>query len=169
MAVVPELLKCLRNPYRAVRHLSSRCLAVFSSLDSVTIMQAVVDHILPMLNATDNDTCRQGAAEAIACIIEKLQFDIVPYIVLLVIPLLGKLFIIKNFYVCVILISVVICLEYYISDILVLCLCFDDSDKKMLPCPDTSKKMLVNIYCNYYVYSFFYNKILVKEITVKSL
>ncbi|XP_075232109.1 TATA-binding protein-associated factor 172-like isoform X2 [Lycorma delicatula] len=91
MAIVPELLKCLRNPYRAIRHLSSRCLAVLSSLDSVKIMQAVVDYILPMLNTTDDDTCRQGAAEAIACIIEKLQFDIVPYIVLLVIPLLGRM------------------------------------------------------------------------------
>lgn len=95
MAIVPELLKCLRNPYRAIRHLSSRCLAVLSTLDSVKIMQAVVDYILPMLNTTDDDTCRQGAAEAIACIIEKLQFDIVPYIVLLVIPLLGKFFRLK--------------------------------------------------------------------------
>lgn len=90
MSVVPHLLICLKNSYRAVRHLSSRCLAVLASLDSVAIMQAVVDNILPLLNAIDNDTCRQGAAEALACIIEKLQFNVVPYIVLLVIPLLGK-------------------------------------------------------------------------------
>lgn len=48
--------------------------------------------VLPLLGATDCDTNRQGAAECVACIVDTLQFDIVPYVVLLVVPLLGKLF-----------------------------------------------------------------------------
>lgn len=46
---------------------------------------------MPLLGATDSDTNRQGAVEAVACIVEALQFDIVPYVVLLVVPLLGRM------------------------------------------------------------------------------
>ncbi|XP_039291094.1 TATA-binding protein-associated factor 172 [Nilaparvata lugens] len=55
------------------------------------LMTAVVERVLPLLAATHCDSSRQGAAEAIACLIDKLQFNIVPYVVLLVIPLLGRM------------------------------------------------------------------------------
>ena len=47
--------------------------------------------MLSKLGSTDNDIDRQGAVEAIACIVEALQFDIVPYVVLLIVPLLGRM------------------------------------------------------------------------------
>ncbi|XP_018335221.1 TATA-binding protein-associated factor 172 [Agrilus planipennis] len=81
----------LSHPYRAVRHLASRCLAVLAKLDSVPVMELVVSKVLPMLAATDSTFDRQGAVEAIACIVDTLQFDIVPYVVLLVVPLLGRM------------------------------------------------------------------------------
>lgn len=81
----------LSHPYRAVRHLASRCLAAFAKLDSVCVMEMIVKKVLPLLGATDSDTNRQGAVESIACIVEALQFDIVPYVVLLVVPLLGRM------------------------------------------------------------------------------
>lgn len=87
---MPPLLACLCHPYRAVRHLASRCLAVLATLDTVTVMSAIIGKILPSLGAADNVTRRQGAAEALTCITDRLQFDIVPYIVLLIVPLLGK-------------------------------------------------------------------------------
>lgn len=34
---------------------------------------------------------RQGAVEAIACIVDELKYDIIPYVVLLVVPLLGRM------------------------------------------------------------------------------
>lgn len=43
------------------------------------------------MGAIDCDIDRQGAVEAIACIVEALQFDIIPYVVLLVVPLLGRM------------------------------------------------------------------------------
>lgn len=91
LPILPPLLACLCHPYRAVRHLASRCLAVLATLNSVTVMSAVVTKILPSLGAADNITRRQGAAEALACITDKLRFDIVPYIVLLIVPLLGRM------------------------------------------------------------------------------
>lgn len=86
-----RLCVLLSHPYRAVRHLASRCLAVFAKLDSVTVMELIVSYVLPKLGAIDCDIDRQGAVEAVACIIETLQFDIIPYVVLLVVPLLGRM------------------------------------------------------------------------------
>ncbi|EFA08205.1 TATA-binding protein-associated factor 172-like Protein [Tribolium castaneum] len=86
-----RLCVLLSHPYRAVRHLASRCLAVFAKLDSVRVMEVIVETVLPKLGAIDCDIDRQGAVEAIACIIETLQFDIIPYVVLLVVPLLGRM------------------------------------------------------------------------------
>lgn len=86
-----RLCVLLSHPYRAVRHLASRCLAAFAKLDSVKVMELIVSIVLPKLGVTDTDIDRQGAVEAIACIVEALQFDIIPYVVLLVVPLLGRM------------------------------------------------------------------------------
>lgn len=53
-------------------------------------MTTIIKNVLPLLDAADCDTKRKGAIEAVVCIVEKLQFNIVPYIVLLIVPLLGK-------------------------------------------------------------------------------
>lgn len=50
----------------------------------------VMDEVVPLLSSIESLIKRQGAAEAIACIINKLQFEIVPYVVLLIVPLLGE-------------------------------------------------------------------------------
>ena len=87
---LPRLCLLLTHPYRAVRHMAARCLGTLACLSSVPVMTHVVDKVLPLLGAVDSDIRRQGAVEALASISEKLQFSIVPYIVLLVVPLLGE-------------------------------------------------------------------------------
>ncbi|VEN44259.1 unnamed protein product [Callosobruchus maculatus] len=86
-----RLCVLLSHPYKAVRHLASRCLAAFAKLNSVSVMEYIVSMVLPKLGATDCDIDRQGAVEAIACIVDALQFDIIPYVVLLIVPLLGRM------------------------------------------------------------------------------
>ncbi|KAK7868472.1 hypothetical protein R5R35_011216 [Gryllus longicercus] len=88
---LPHLSVLLSHPYRAVRHMAARCLGTLSSLASVPVMSSVVTSVLPLLGASESDTQRQGAVEALACIVEKLQLNIIPYIVLLVVPLLGRM------------------------------------------------------------------------------
>lgn len=94
MELLPIFIKLLIHPYSAVRHIAARCLAASVELDSVNTITAVIKEVLPLLDAADCDTKRKGAIEAVVCIVDKFQFDIVPYIVLLIIPLLG---IINNF------------------------------------------------------------------------
>ncbi|XP_050421403.1 TATA-binding protein-associated factor 172 [Adelges cooleyi] len=91
LELLPFFTKLLMNPYSAIRHMAARCIASSLDLDAVFTMTAVIKDILPLLDAADNDVLRKGAIEAVACVVDKLQFDIVPYIVLLMIPILGRL------------------------------------------------------------------------------
>lgn len=88
--MVEQLCELLRHPYKAVRHLAARCIATLAALDTPVVMTAVVRHVLPQLAAPDCVARRQGAVECLACIADKLQLQMVPYIVLFVVPLLGK-------------------------------------------------------------------------------
>lgn len=71
--------------------MSARCIAALSLLNTEHVMQVIVNTIVPLLAVTDCDIKREGAAEAIFCVVDRLQLGIIPYVVLLVIPLLGKL------------------------------------------------------------------------------
>ncbi|RWS05521.1 TATA-binding protein-associated factor 172-like protein [Dinothrombium tinctorium] len=89
--LLPSLCICLGNVHSAIRHMASRCLGVLSTVITTETMNTVVVEIMGMLGATDSDIKRQGAVEAIYCIIEKLRIAIVPYIVLLIVPMLGRM------------------------------------------------------------------------------
>lgn len=47
--------------------------------------------MVPLLGDTTNDTRRRGAAEACYHIVDRLKLDIIPYIVILVIPIMGRM------------------------------------------------------------------------------
>ncbi|KAI5107880.1 TATA-binding protein-associated factor 172, partial [Silurus meridionalis] len=88
------LCACLRHPYTAVRHMAARCVGVFSKIATMETMNCFLEKVLPWFGAIDDSTKQEGAIEAMACILcvmEQLDVDIVPYIVLLVVPVLGRM------------------------------------------------------------------------------
>ncbi|XP_073832127.1 histone acetyltransferase 1 [Musca autumnalis] len=89
--LLPALGSLIGHPLKAVRHMAARCVATLSSLDPCRIMDFVVNHIMILLPKVENPIERQGAIETIERVVEKLQIKIVPYIVLLVVPLLGAM------------------------------------------------------------------------------
>lgn len=90
-ATLEPLCAALDHPSAAVRHLSSRCLGMMARVRTAPTMSLVVDAVLAKLGASDNDTQRRGAIEAIACVIESLSLGVVPYLVFLVVPVLGRM------------------------------------------------------------------------------
>lgn len=88
---LPKLYELLTNVYSAIRHMAARCLAAIALLDQIKVMELIVEKILPLLDAVDCEAKRQGAVEAISCVVEALQFKVVPYVVLLVVPLMGRM------------------------------------------------------------------------------
>ncbi|XP_060697914.1 TATA-binding protein-associated factor 172 isoform X1 [Hemiscyllium ocellatum] len=88
---LPHLCTCLRHPYTAVRHMAARCVGVMSKIATMETMNIFLEKVLPWLGAIDDNTKQEGAIEALACIMEQLDVDIIPYIVLLVVPVLGRM------------------------------------------------------------------------------
>uniref|UniRef100_A0A6P4F1M9 TATA-binding protein-associated factor 172 n=1 Tax=Drosophila rhopaloa TaxID=1041015 RepID=A0A6P4F1M9_DRORH len=79
------------HPLKAVRHMAARCIAVLAEIDACQTMQFVVHDLLPLLKKIEQLIERQGAVEAIERVVSRLQIKVVPYIVLLVVPLLGAM------------------------------------------------------------------------------
>jgi TATA-binding protein-associated factor len=71
--------------------MASRCLAAWASLMSDKVMPIIAKQVVPRLEAGGNDLARQGALEAVWCIVDRLGLNLLPYIVLLVVPVLGRM------------------------------------------------------------------------------
>ncbi|KAM6956533.1 TATA-binding protein-associated factor 172 [Aplochiton taeniatus] len=91
MVHLPHLFTCLQHPYTAVRHMAARCVGVLSKMATLETMHLFLERVLPWLGAIEDCTKQEGAIEAMACVMEQLEVDIVPYIVLLVVPVLGRM------------------------------------------------------------------------------
>ncbi|CAL1577030.1 unnamed protein product [Knipowitschia caucasica] len=86
-----HLFTCLQHPYTAVRHMSARCVGALCKISMLETMNCFLERVLPWLAAIEDCTKQEGAIEALACVMEQLDVDIVPYIVLLVVPVLGRM------------------------------------------------------------------------------
>ncbi|GIY86061.1 TATA-binding protein-associated factor 172 [Caerostris darwini] len=89
--ILPHLCCCLDHPLSLLRNKAASCLGRLSKVITVETMNCVLDKILGKLGASDNEIQRQGSIEAIACIIDELGLNIVPYIVFLIVPMLGRM------------------------------------------------------------------------------
>lgn len=89
-AQIGQTCSLLSHRVRGIRHMASRCLAVWASLMPECVMPTVARTIVPRLGSEDPIT-RQGAIEAIWCIVDRLGLGLLPYIVLLVVPVLGRM------------------------------------------------------------------------------
>ncbi|XP_077491281.1 histone acetyltransferase 1 isoform X2 [Amblyomma americanum] len=90
-ATLSPLCAALDNRSPVVRHLASRCLGMMARVRTEPTMALIVDQVLSKLGASDDDIQRRGAVEAIACVIDGLSLGVVPYLVFLVVPVLGRM------------------------------------------------------------------------------
>ncbi|KND04710.1 DNA-binding ATPase [Spizellomyces punctatus DAOM BR117] len=91
ITVLPGVASCLRASLAIVRHMAARCMAAFCQVITAPAMQALVDHVLPLLGDTNNLAYRQGAAECVHHIVRGMDHSILPYIIFLIIPVLGRM------------------------------------------------------------------------------
>ncbi|XP_011313794.1 TATA-binding protein-associated factor 172 [Fopius arisanus] len=101
---LPRLCSLLEHEYKGVRHMAARCIAILAVLDTEKTMNFVVKLVVPLLEThssesnshilaapTSVDVRRQGATEALTCIVDSLGVNVVPYAVLFMVPLLGRM------------------------------------------------------------------------------
>ncbi|CAK1596473.1 unnamed protein product [Parnassius mnemosyne] len=80
-----------RALYTALRHMAARALAALAARDPHAVMHALVHELVGALEDVRRERVRCGAAEALARLVDALQLHVVPYVVLLVLPLLGRM------------------------------------------------------------------------------
>nr|XP_026499034.1 TATA-binding protein-associated factor 172 [Vanessa tameamea] len=80
-----------RARHTALRHMAARALAALAARDPHAVMQTVVTEVIEALSDVRSERVRCGAAEALARAVDALQLQLVPYIALLVVPLLGRM------------------------------------------------------------------------------
>ncbi|KAI8588783.1 SNF2 family N-terminal domain-containing protein [Geranomyces variabilis] len=91
VTLLPGIAAALRAPLAIVRNMAARCLAVATRELTVPAMHVVVDHVLVLLNDAKNPHHRQGSAECVLHVVNAMDHDILPYIIFLIVPVLGRM------------------------------------------------------------------------------
>ena len=81
----------LRSTYSIVRNMAAQCLASLAKYITVPTMKCLIKRVLPMLNESKNTVGRQASIEAIYHVVSQMEIKILPYIIFLIIPILGRM------------------------------------------------------------------------------
>jgi TATA-binding protein-associated factor len=89
--LMPHIATALLSPFTVVRHAAAKCLAVICNVITVAGMHLVIDRVVPFLGDTANVIRRQGACEMINEVVQIMDAKILPYVVFLIVPVLGRM------------------------------------------------------------------------------
>lgn len=87
----PLIIKALQSTFSVLRYAAAKCFATVCSVIRIQGMTALVEKVLPMINNALDLNCRQGAVECIYHLIHVMEEDILPYVVFLIVPILGRM------------------------------------------------------------------------------
>ncbi|KAK9450457.1 uncharacterized protein V1518DRAFT_392161 [Limtongia smithiae] len=87
----PLICKALVSTYSVIRYAAAKCFATICSVMKVKGMTFLVEHILPMVNNARDLNYRQGAVECVYHLVAAMEENILPYVVFLIVPILGRM------------------------------------------------------------------------------
>ncbi|KAL7752502.1 TATA-binding protein-associated factor mot1 [Sorochytrium milnesiophthora] len=88
---LPLILTAVRDEYAVVRDMAARAIASMATSSTIVTMRFLIEHIIPLLSDPHSLTKRQGAAEVIFHVVRKLDAAILPYVIFMVVPLMGRM------------------------------------------------------------------------------
>lgn len=91
MRQVPLVIKALRSDLSVFRYMAAKCMATICSIITVEGMTALVEKVLPSINNPLDLSFRQGAIEVIYHLIAVMGDAILPYVIFLIVPVLGRM------------------------------------------------------------------------------
>ncbi|KAI1306108.1 TATA-binding protein-associated factor mot1 [Mortierella claussenii] len=89
--LLPHIATALLSPFTVVRHAAAKCLATICNVMTVPGMHLVIERIIPYLGDTANVIRRQGAVEMVNEVVQIMGAKILPYVVFLIVPILGRM------------------------------------------------------------------------------
>lgn len=90
-SILPLLLSGLKNKLAVFRYSASKCFSTLCSVLPSRSFPFMVKSILPMLNNASAFKERQGAIETVYHVASTMGSDILPYIVFLIVPVMGRM------------------------------------------------------------------------------
>ncbi|PKS10347.1 hypothetical protein jhhlp_002098 [Lomentospora prolificans] len=91
MQMVPYVTKALHSELSVFRYMAAKCMATLCSVLTVECMTVLVEKVLPSINNPLDLHYRQGAIEAIYHLIAVMGDAILPYVIFLIVPVLGRM------------------------------------------------------------------------------
>ncbi|EGN96198.1 hypothetical protein SERLA73DRAFT_170610 [Serpula lacrymans var. lacrymans S7.3] len=87
----PVMASALQSRYAIIRQSAARCFAAVCDVMTSEAMRFVIENIIPVLGDPVVLSNRQGAAEVIYHVVQKLDIKALPYVIFLVVPVLGRM------------------------------------------------------------------------------
>ncbi|CAK7227306.1 TATA-binding protein-associated factor mot1 [Sporothrix curviconia] len=91
MDMVPLVTRALHSELSVFRYMAAKCMATICSVITVEGMTALVQNVLPSISNPVDLHFRQGAIEAIYHLIAVMGDGILPYVIFLIVPVLGRM------------------------------------------------------------------------------
>lgn len=91
MGLMPLVVKALHSELSVFRYMAAKCLASICSVITVDGMTALVEDVLPSITNPIDLHHRQGVIEAIYHLIAVMGDAILPYVIFLIVPVLGRM------------------------------------------------------------------------------
>lgn len=91
ISFMPIVAKGLQCELSVIRYAAAKCFATICSVITVEGMTMLVEKVLPTINNALDVHQRQGAVECIYHLIHVMEDGILPYVIFLVVPVLGRM------------------------------------------------------------------------------
>lgn len=91
LKILPSTLICLTSTYSVFRYSASRTLSALAKITPTKVMPFIIRSVLTLLNNAGDVKDRQGGIEAIYHLSNTMEVDILPYVIFLIVPVLGRM------------------------------------------------------------------------------
>jgi TATA-binding protein-associated factor len=89
--LLPLVAKALQSKLYVLRYAAAKCFATICSVMSVDGITMLVENVLPWISNPSDVHARQGAIECIYHLIHVMEDSILPYVIFLITPVLGRM------------------------------------------------------------------------------
>jgi TATA-binding protein-associated factor len=91
MDLIAPLIGAIKSHFAVVRSAAAKSLAAMADCITEQVMLGVVERVLPLLGDSGSVIQRQGAIEALSHIVSTLDTKLLPYVIVLIVPILGRM------------------------------------------------------------------------------
>ncbi len=91
ISLIPMVIKALHSELSVFRYMAAKCLATVCSVITVEGMTMLVEKVLPSISNPVDLDFRQGAIECVYHLIHVMGDNILPYVIFLIVPVLGRM------------------------------------------------------------------------------